>query len=187
MAVAAHPELKDALLLGSSQAIRDEMAEVMPVYHRINELQSEGDEWQWGGPQLCANGNFSGMSDGLAQFHVPEIPNTTLPTGWYKMTTRRGKQFNSMVFHDADTLQGGKRRDDIFLSEEDAVELSVVDGDVLELKNEMGTFQGVARTVEMARGALQTYLPESNMLIERKYDEASGEPDYNCLVQIRRL
>ena len=25
------------------------------------------------------------------------------------------------------------------------------------------------------------------MLIERKYDEASGEPDYNCLVQIRPL
>ena len=159
----------------------------MPVYHRINELQSEGDEWQWGGPQLCAEGNFSGMPDGLGQFHIPEIPNTTLPTGWYKMTTRRGKQFNSMVFHDADTLQGGKRRDDIFLSEEDAHALGVVAGDGLELRNEMGTFQGVARPVEMARGALQTYWPESNMLIERKYDEASGEPDYNCLVQIRRL
>ena len=51
----------------------------------------------------------------------------------------------------------------------------------------MGVFKGVARPVEMARGALQTYWPESNMLIERKYDEASGEPDYNCLVQIRKL
>ena len=51
----------------------------------------------------------------------------------------------------------------------------------------MGVFKGGARPVEMARGALQTYWPESNMLIERKYDEASGEPDYNCLVQIRKL
>lgn len=187
VAVSAKPELKEALLLGSSQAIRDEMAAVMPVYHRINELQSEGDEWQWGGPQLCANGNFSGMPDGLGQFHIPQIPNTTLPTGWYKMTTRRGKQFNSMVFNEADTLQGGKRRDDIFLSMEDALELGVADGAALELQNEMGTFRGVARPVEMARGALQTYWPETNMLIERKYDEASGEPDYNCLVQIRPL
>ena len=73
------------------------------------------------------------------------------------MTTRRGKQFNSMVFHDADTLQGGKRRDDIFLSEEDALELSVVDGDVLELKNEMGTFQGVALRLKWLVEGLQTY------------------------------
>ena len=91
---------------------------------------------------LCANGDFSGMPDGLGQFHIPQIPNTTLPTGWYKMTTRRGKQFNSMVFNEADTLQGGKRRDDIFLSMEDALELGVADGAALELQNEMGTFKG---------------------------------------------
>ena len=162
------------------------MAKVMPVYHRINELQSEGDEWKWGGAQLCKNGDFSGMPDGLAQFHVPEVPNTQLPKDWYKMTTRRGKQFNSMVFNDADTLQGGKRRDDIFLSFEDAQDLGVAEGDTLELHNEMGTFYGVARPMEMAKGALQTYWPETNILIERKYDEASGEPDYNCLVQIRK-
>jgi len=163
------------------------MAKVMPVYNRINELQSEGDEWQWGGPQLCPNGDFSGMPDGKGQFQIPEIPNTKLPTGWYKMTTRRGKQFNSMVFSKADTLQGGKRRDDIFLSFEDAQELGVSEGDRLKLTNEMASFEGTARPVEMARGALQTYWPETNPLIERKYDEASGEPDYNCLVQIHRL
>ena len=103
------------------------------------------------------------------------------------MTTRRGKQFNSMVFSKADTLQGGKRRDDIFLSFEDAQELGVSEGDRLKLTNEMASFEGTARPVEMARGALQTYWPETNPLIERKYDEASGEPDYNCLVQIHRL
>ena len=59
------------------------------------------------------------------------------------------------------------------------------EGDSVELVNEMGMFVGVARPVEMANGALQTYWPETNILIERKYDEASGEPDYNCLVQIR--
>ena len=187
VAMSAKPELKDALLLGSSQAIRDEMAKVMPVYNRINELQSEGDEWQWGGSQLCVNGDFSGMPEGLAQFHIPEVPNTTLPDGWYKMTTRRGKQFNSMVFADADTLQGGKQRDDVFLSHEDAHKIGVHDGSAIELRNEMGTFNGVARVIEMASGALQTYWPESNILIERKYDEASGEPDYNCLVQVRVL
>ena len=185
VACSARPELKSALLLGSSQAIREEMATVMPVYHRINELQVEGDEWQWGGPQLCSDGDFSGMPDGRAQFQIPEVPNTTLPSGWYKMTTRRGKQFNSMVFSEKDTIQGGKQRDDVFLSFEDAATLGLKEGDKVELVNEMGVFQGVARPMEMANGALQTYWPETNILIERKYDEASGEPDYNCLVQIR--
>ena len=86
----------------------------------------------------------------VSQFHVVDIP-----TGWYKMTTRRGKQFNSMVFNDADTLQGGKRRDDIFLSEEDALELGVVAGDGLDCEVN-GNFSGYAMR-SINRGALQTY------------------------------
>ena len=66
------------------------MASVMPVYHRINELQSEGDEWQWGASTVC-EWEFSGMPDGLGQFHIPQIP--TPPYRWVvKMTTRRGKR-----------------------------------------------------------------------------------------------
>ena len=187
VASAARPELRDALCFASSQAIREEMSTVMPVYHRIHELQKEGDQWQWGGERLCVDGNFSTMPNNKAQFFVLEVPNTRLPQGWYKMTTRRGKQFNSMVFSEKDGIQGGLTRDDIFLSLEDAQNLQITEGMRIRLHNEMGEFIGVARPVEMARGAIQTYWPESNPLIPRDYDPVSREPDYNCLVQIQVL
>ena len=184
VAASARPDLKEALCFPTSQSIRDEMAKVMPVYHRINELREEGDQWQWGGAQLCSDGDFSKMPNGRARFHAVEVPKTTVPDGWYKMTTRRGKQFNSMVFDDKDTLQGGKDRDDIFLSKEDAKILHIQEGTRITLVNDMGRFTGTARIMEMATGALQTYWPESNNLIARHYDPLSEEPDYNCLVQI---
>ena len=184
VAVSAQKHLKEALCFPTSQSIRDEMAKVMPVYHRINELQKEGDQWQWGGKQLCVDGDFSKMPNGRARFHAVDVPNTSVPEGWFKMTTRRGKQFNSMVFDEKDTIQGGKSRDDIFLSEKDAKALEITEGQRISLVNDMGRFSGSARIMEMAEGALQTYWPESNPLIARHYDPISEEPDYNCLVQI---
>ena len=34
---------------------------------------------------------------------------------------------------------------------------------------------------------LQTYWPESNVLIPPEWDPLSEEPDYNCMVRIERL
>ncbi|MEC8381321.1 MAG: FdhF/YdeP family oxidoreductase [Myxococcota bacterium] len=186
IAAAAKPNLKDALCFESSQAIRDEMARVMPVYHRINELSKEGDHWQWGGAQLCANGDFANMPDCRASFSILDAPETEVPEGWFKMTTRRGKQFNSMVFSSKDTLQGGARRNDVLLSSQDAERLGLSEGTPINLKNDLGIFKGIARIQNIAPGYIQTYWPESNMLIERCFDPISQEPDYHCLVQISK-
>jgi anaerobic selenocysteine-containing dehydrogenase len=104
----------------------------------------------------------------------------------FKMTTRRGKQFNSMVFARQDTLQGGKLRNDVFISLEDARRYSFQEGDSILLKNEQGQFYGHVRIVNIAQGFLQTYWPESNVLIPPEWDPLSEEPDYNCLVKIER-
>src|SRR5581483_3885178 len=39
-----------------SQAIREEMSRVMPIYRGIEKLRSEGDQLQWGGLRLYADG-----------------------------------------------------------------------------------------------------------------------------------
>ncbi len=36
------------------------------------------------------------------------------------------------------------------------------------------------------RGHVQAYWPECNVLVGRRYDKASGEPDYNTVVRIER-
>jgi len=73
IACSVRPELEQALCFSSSQSIRDEMAKVMPIYNRINDLTKEGDHWQWGGAQLCSDGNFSNMPNNRARFQVLEL------------------------------------------------------------------------------------------------------------------
>ena len=57
-----------------TQAIRDEMAHVMPIYQGVENLKREGDHLQWGGPHLFKDGHFSGMPGGRARFSAIEPP-----------------------------------------------------------------------------------------------------------------
>jgi hypothetical protein len=60
---------------------------------------------QWGGRLLGAD-EFPGMPDGKAVFSVVEIPRIDVPEGRLVLTTRRGKQFNSMTHGARDPLTG---------------------------------------------------------------------------------
>jgi len=48
----------------------------------------------------------------------------------------------------------------------------------------VGEFRGRARFADIREGNLQAYWPEGNVLIERRYDPVSHEPDYNAVVEI---
>jgi predicted molibdopterin-dependent oxidoreductase YjgC len=52
-----------------TQAIREEMSRVMPIYQGIEKLTQEGDQLQWGGPQLYKDG-FTTMPENRALFTV---------------------------------------------------------------------------------------------------------------------
>jgi predicted molibdopterin-dependent oxidoreductase YjgC len=52
-----------------TQAIREEMSRVMPMFQGIEKLNKEGDQWQWGGPFLFKDG-FTAMPDNRALFTV---------------------------------------------------------------------------------------------------------------------
>src|SRR4026209_603042 len=57
----------------NTQAIRDEMSRVMPIYQGIEKITKEGDQLQWGGPQLYRDG-FSVMLGNRALFTALEPP-----------------------------------------------------------------------------------------------------------------
>ncbi len=58
-----------------TQSIREEMARVMPLYRGIEKLSKEGDQLQWGGPQLYKEG-FLNMPNCRARFTVLEPPDS---------------------------------------------------------------------------------------------------------------
>jgi anaerobic selenocysteine-containing dehydrogenase len=127
------------------------------------------------------------MPGGRARMVPVKLPEISVPEGKFYFTTRRGKQFNSMSFGKKDPLTGSRRRDDIFIHPNDAARLSIANGEEIVLRSEIGEFKGRARYSDMREGNLQGYWPEGNVLITRRYDPVSKEPDYNAVVEVHRL
>jgi molybdopterin-dependent oxidoreductase alpha subunit len=169
----------------SDAEIRREMVAAMPMYSGIERLQKEGDWVQWGGAQLFAHG-FTNMANQRARFLVVQLPRLDAPAGKFYLTTRRGKQFNSMTYGQADPLTGSGGRDDIFMHPADAKRLQLSEGESILLRSSCGKLRGVVRFADIHEGNLEAYWPEGNVLIERRYDLVSAEPDYNVLVEVSK-
>jgi molybdopterin-dependent oxidoreductase alpha subunit len=171
----------------NSRSIREEMSRVMPIYQGIEKLEKEGDSLQWGGPYLFKGGNFSNMPDGRALFSALTPPNSKASEGKFILSTRRGKQLNTMTYGSTDRLTGSKRRDAIFISPEDAEKLGLAEGARVMLRSDTGEMSGVIQIAPVKPGTLQAYWPEANVLIPRRTDPISGEPDYNAEVRLEKL
>jgi molybdopterin-dependent oxidoreductase alpha subunit len=175
---------KSQLSFTNAQEIRDEMGKLIPSYAGIQNLQKEGDSLQYGGPMLLTDG-VCNTPDGRARFSAVQPANEILKEGEFYLATRRGKQFNSILYGEADPQVGSKRRDEIFLSPEDAAKHGLHEGSPITLESSTGTFSGVCKIAEVHPGTIQMFWPESNVLISRRIDPQSQEPDYNTVVRIK--
>ena len=177
------PELANRFGCQSGDAIRAEIARVVPTYAGIERLRETGDAIQIGGPRLCEGGNFP-TSDGKAHFAVvaPHAPD--VPEGRYVLSTRRGKQFNSMVWQDRDPLTGAAR-DALFVADEDAVALGVAEGDPVLVRSAHGELRARVHVAPIRPGNVQAFFPEANPLLSPAVREpVSGVPDYNAVVEV---
>ncbi|WP_411841530.1 FdhF/YdeP family oxidoreductase [Rubrobacter xylanophilus] len=185
LAKRVRPELADRLHFGSTQEIREEIARVIPMYDGIQHLRKSGDQVQYGGPHLCANWEFK-TPDGKAHFSAIELPETEVPEGMFMLTTRRGKQFNSMIHEEKDALTGAVR-EAVLMSQEDARELGLANGDRVVLRSDAGEFRGRVHIAPIKPRTLQVHWPEGNVLIDRRHRSAIADiPDYNALVRVER-
>ncbi|MFB2973087.1 molybdopterin-dependent oxidoreductase [Aerosakkonema sp. BLCC-F183] len=170
----------------STAAIREEIALVIPQYAGIQHLKEAGDQFQYGGSHLCFGWHFP-TPDGKAHFAPLSLPERELPEGCFLVTTRRGKQFNSMVQERKDAITGAVR-DAVLMSGEDAEKLGLKDGDAVVLKNDLGELRGKVYIATVKPGNLQVHWPEGNVLLDKKKrSPASGIPDYNAIVHLEKL
>lgn len=179
----AHPERKSLIHFESAPAIREEIAKAVPFYDGIQRLEKKGDAFQWGGRLLCAGGAFK-TPDGKGRFTAVEPPEASIPDGMFFLSTRRGKQFNSIVHADRDPLTGAAR-DDVLMSREDAEALGLRDGDAIILRSDAGEMRGRVKLAPIKPRNLQAHWPEANALVKRGVrDERCGIPDYNAYVRV---
>ncbi|MCD6050614.1 MAG: formate dehydrogenase [Verrucomicrobia bacterium] len=188
IAAATYPDRADELGCENGPDIREEIAKVVPFYRGIENLKDTGDAVQYGGPHLCANGRFP-TADGKGHFRVVEIPQLrkNRPAGLFEVSTRRGKQFNTLIYAEIDPLTGAAR-DAIFISPDDASSLHLKQDDRIALVNELGRYEGRVFIAAIAPGNLQVMWPEGNIIIRRgAVDTMGGVPDYNCQIRIEKI
>ena len=179
----AHPDRAAPVHFAGGQAIRDEIARAVPTYAGIEQFRRKGDHVQWGGRILCRDGVFP-TAEGRARFAVLELPESRLGDGLFLLSTRRGKQFNSMVHRDRDPLTGAMRND-VFISTVDAQALELRDGDPIRLRSPVGEYDGRVKISAIRPRNLQVHWPEGNVLLRRGVrDPVCGIPDYNTVVEL---
>ncbi|TVR51424.1 MAG: formate dehydrogenase, partial [Puniceicoccaceae bacterium] len=185
LAAAVDPDRAHLLGCGTGQAIREEMARVIPFYDGVQHLAKTGDAFQYGGPRLCPDG-VCPTSDGRARIRPVPLPDQDRPEGVFHVSTRRGKQFNSLIYAEVDPLNGAPRHA-VLISPEDAARLHLIQGDRVRLENRTGSFVGAIHLAPIAPGNLQIHWPEGNVLIPRGVvDAAGGVPDYNAHATLAR-
>lgn len=179
----ARPEAASQVGLEDASAIRREIAAAVPLYAGIERLERQGDQVQWGGPRLYADGRFA-TPDGKAHFVPVTLTSPPRPASGFTVSTRRGKQFNSMVQREVDPLTGAARHD-ILISADDLAGLGLAAGATVTLRSTAGAFTGTLRPARIKPGNLEVHWPEGNVLLDAdRVDPASMEPDYNATVVI---
>jgi molybdopterin-dependent oxidoreductase alpha subunit len=186
VAARARPESAGKIRFRSTAEIREEIASAIPLYAGIERLSKRGDSIQWGGETLFADGHFA-TPDGKARFAPVTLPKRSSRDGLFLVSTRRGKQFNSMVQREVDPLTDAARHD-VLMSAVDAGGLSLADGSPVRLVSSTGEFRGFVKVAPIKSGNLEVHWPEGTPLLSSAdVDPESGEPDYNALVRVEKL
>ncbi len=167
----------------NGRAIRKEVARVIPFYQGIERLRRTGDQVQWGGERLCDGWVFP-TADGKAHFTTVRPPELDVPEGRFLLSTRRGKQFNTMVLKENDPLTGATR-DAVFVSKNDAARLGLGEGDRVLVRSECGELRARVKLAAIRPGNVQVYFPEGNALIRSGVRDPDAHiPDYNAVVEL---
>ena len=186
LAAAVYPDRAHLLGCETGWKMREEIAKVVPFYEGVQHFRKTGDAFQYGGPHLCADGNFA-TPDGKAHLYPVTLPDTERPPGQFKASTRRGKQFNSLIYAEVDPINGAAR-DAVLINPDDAARLHLVKGDRVLLRNDFGTLAARAFPAPIAPGNLQVHWPEGNVIIRKGVvDAGGGVPDYNAFVTVEKL
>jgi molybdopterin-dependent oxidoreductase alpha subunit len=182
----ARPDRAHLAGLEDAAAIRREIARAVPLYQGIETLAAKGDQVQWGGRTLFADGRFA-TPDGRARFSIVSPTGAVPDATAFVVSTRRGKQFNSMVQRDVDPLTGAAR-DEILISPEDLTRLGLDAGARVALRSAHGSFVGRLKPAPIRPGNLEVHWPEGNGLLDPdRVAPDSLEPDYNARVVIERM
>jgi molybdopterin-dependent oxidoreductase alpha subunit len=167
--------------LRSHEAVRAEIAKVVPGFRAIGEIDATRREF-------IVEGRRRHMPDfptpsGRAHFHVTPIPSNAISADELRLMTIRSEgQFNTVVYEDEDVYRGQTRRDVVMMNAADAERLGFVAGDPVRVVSVAGAAAAIVSFVDIAPGNAAMYYPEANVLVPREIDPESGTPIFKSVV-----
>jgi anaerobic selenocysteine-containing dehydrogenase len=116
----------------------------------------------------------------------PASVDSSVASRRFFVSTRRGKQFNTLIYAEIDPLNGAPR-DAVLMNALDAESLRLKNGEPIILANDVGRYSGRVFICPIAPGNLQVHWPEGNVILPSHVcDPVGGVPDYNAWAQIER-
>jgi molybdopterin-dependent oxidoreductase alpha subunit len=186
LAAKTYPDRAHLLGCETGWKMREEIARVIPYYDGVQNLRKTGDAVQYGGSHLCRDWKFP-TPDGKAHFRPVNLPNLDRAEGEFEVSTRRGKQFNTLIYAEVDPLNGAPR-DAVLMNPDDAAKLHLANSDRITLRNQLGAYEGRVFLSAIAPGNLQIHWPEGNVLLPHGIvDKGGGVPDYNTRVRVEKV
>lgn len=139
----------------TGEAIREEIARVIPEYHGIQYLENVGDAFQSRGRRLCDQWHFP-TTDGKAHFHAASLPRADLPRG---------------AFDASEPPTAGQAlpttpapADAVLLNADDVAALHLKRGDPVALVSETGRCDGRVWPAAIPRGRIQLHGTQAQQL-----------------------
>jgi anaerobic selenocysteine-containing dehydrogenase len=97
-------------------------------------------------------------------------------------SVRSEGQFNSIIYEETDSYRFQASRNTVFLAFADMQNLSVKNGDKVNVVSAQGTMHGaVVQRFDLPEGNAMAYYPEANVLAEHKLDPRSLTPNFKSI------
>ena len=166
--------------MSDHRAIRRAIAEVVPGYEAIGDIDESGREFQLDG-RTFHEPRFATRS-GKVEAHVPGRAGWAPGQGEFRLMTLRSEgQFNTVVYEEEDLYRGTTRRDTVMMADDDARRLNLSENDMVTVRTQAGQMRAVVACIDIPPGNLAMYFPEANVLVPRRIDSASGTPAFKSV------
>ncbi|MEZ6067435.1 MAG: FdhF/YdeP family oxidoreductase [Planctomycetaceae bacterium] len=167
--------------LSSHQAIRELMADLVPGYRGLHNIDQTKQEFHVPG-RAVREYQFP-TPNGRARFTAVKLPQPERsPTGLMLMTLRSEGQFNSVVYDEEDLYRGQERRDVILMSRLDLDRLGLQPDQRVKVTSTAGELRYIlAREFNIRPGNAAMYYPEANILVPHQVDPDSKTPAFKAV------
>ncbi|MEM9165222.1 MAG: molybdopterin dinucleotide binding domain-containing protein, partial [Cyanobacteria bacterium P01_F01_bin.4] len=175
--------------LQDTRYIRQLIAETIPGYEKIGQIDDTCEEFTIGG-RIYTTPKFATPS-GKAQMHLTPLPKLTLPEPedfglsdtqgivLALITGRSYTQHNTVVYRTADKYRGMPHRHCILMHPEDVRSAGLTDHQRVSVQGESGKLENIEIiSGAVRRGAALMFYPEANVLMKGHTDPKSHTPAY---------